>query len=162
MSHRSPLSGLKKRLKRRLTGSRDDPQRKGADGDGEGVSSGGSLLQPGSYVVANSGCDSPRSGNEGGRGRGRADSMDLPPHSDSPGFVPVSDKGYDNGEEANRRDLYLCSGVGGVMGSGPSQEGSVVDREKLDQVDPPKSSPSISDSRGSKGTETAPYFSCCI
>ena len=48
------------------------------------------------------------------------------------------------GSEASRRNPRLHFEVEDVMEIGPSREGNGVDREKVGQVDPPSSMPSIS------------------
>ena len=173
MSHRNPLSGLKKKLKRRLAGGRDDPERIGTDSDrDQDVASTGSLPQTEPHVVVKDGHDCSQLGNEGDVDKGRADSTDPPPHSESdgPGPVPVSERGHDRGEKAaveggevSGSELCLSLGVGGVAESRPSREGSVqvIDGKKCGRIDPPKSTPLIPKSRGSEGMPTAHCFSRC-
>jgi hypothetical protein len=165
MSLRKPFSKLKKKLKRQLAGGGHEPERIGAGTGGENADWTGSLPQPGPHVIAEGEHDHPRPGNETDVDRGRIDPTDPPPHSDDPGFMPVSESGHDGGgreaaiegREVSQRDLDLRSDVEGVAESGPSQEG-----EKVDRVHPPKSFPSTSHGGESKSMQTTRHFSRCL
>ena len=170
MSLRNPLSGLKKELKRRLGGGGDELEPCGADDGGESVGLTGSLPQPELHVVVGGRHDFTRPGNEIGVGGGRVDSTDLPPHSGGPEFAPVNRRESSTGEreaaietrEASRRDSYLGLGGEGVAESGPGREGHDTDGAKVDQIGPPVSTPSISNSGESGSTQTVPHSSCCL
>jgi len=166
MSLRTSLSGLKKKLKRRLKGSRYEPEGAGAETSGERVDWVGRLAQPEPNVIAEGGHDRPRPGNEASMDEGRVDSMDPPPDTGGSGVVPASESGDDMGreapverKEASKKDLYLGPDVEGVVESGSSQEESNVGGEKIDVVYPPPSAPLISHGQEPESMQTTRYFS---
>ena len=142
MSSRNPFSKLKKKLKRQLARGRHEPEAVGAvtDGGSEGSSS---LPRPEPHLTTHGGHNHPQPGNETDADEARASSTDPLPHSDDPGFVPVSEGGrdggggevFDEGREVDEKGSHLRSGVEGVE-SGPSQEGKNFDEEKVDPVNP--------------------------
>lgn len=170
MSLRNPLSKLKKKLKRRLGGGRDELEGCGADDGGESVDLTGSLLQSEPHADVKGRHGHLRPGNETDVGGGRVDSADLPPHSGSSELAAVNERGDDRGEReaaierrnASRGDSRLGPGGEDVAESGPSRSGYDTNGEKVDRISPPTSTPSISNGREPGGMQMVPYLSSCF
>ena len=118
------------------------PEAVGAVTDG-GSDGSSSLPRPEPHLTTHGGHNNPQPGNETDVDEARASSTDAMPHSDDPGFVPVSESGRDGGggevfvegREIGEKDSHLRSGVEGVE-SGPSQKGDNFDEEKVNPVSP--------------------------
>jgi len=165
MSLRNSISDLKKRLGRRLTVNRREPE--GDDAGGEGVDRSGSPPQPGPDAIIDRGNGHLQSRNVADADGRRADPPDPPPRSGGSGNpVLRSRRGDDEGgreaviegKKVRKRDLHRTLDVEGAVEGGPSQEGGQVD-----QLSPRlRSTSSISHGAESKSTQTACYFCCCF
>ena len=145
MSHQNPFSRLKKKLKRRLAGGRDESEIGGADAGEDRIDEIGSLPQLEPPLTTGGGLNHPQARNEAGIGGGRVDSTGPLPQSDDPGFVLVSGSGHNRGRrgaviegvEGGKRNPHLRPSAGDVVESGPSQGKDNVDGEKVDRVNLP-------------------------
>lgn len=146
MSLRNPLSGLKKKMKRRLAGGGHEPER-GPDVSGERVDETSSLPQQ-EHLLAEGEHDRLQSGNKDDADGRRVGSTDPLPHSDDSGFVPVDRSGRSGGEreaivegrEADERNLHVRPGIEDVVEGEPNQEGNDIDGGKISLVNPPPES----------------------
>jgi len=137
---RNPFSGLKKRLKLRLVGSKRNPDGTGVNAGGEGGDSTSSLPQPEPHIVAGESCHG-----EGDRvdvAGGPLFTTDGPPQPDGPESHPAhgSDTGQEEGEasveggETDQSHSHPHPDVKVAVGSGRGGE--------LEGVCPPPSSDS--------------------
>ena len=126
---RSSFSGLKKKIRHKVTRSKRKQDGIESDALGERVDSPGSLLLPGSHVVVGGSHDG--GGNRADTDGPQVDSIDLPSQPDEPEPVP----GH---EEAD---------VGATpAGSGPIQGGNDTDGQKVERISTPLPTVSISHS----------------
>jgi hypothetical protein len=131
MDIRESFSGLKKKLKHRLTASKRKPDRTGADADGERVDSTDSFLWPEPHVVAGGGHE--REGN--GANAGQVRSTGRPPQPGEP--EPVPGRGTETDQEGGEADVEV------TVGSGYSREEDDTNGEKVERVYPSPSTPPI-------------------
>lgn len=134
---RSSYSGLKKKIKHKLTGAKHKPGGKGVDTGGERGDSPGSLLRSEPRIIAGGG----HSGEEDRTkvdGR-RVRSTNRPPQSDEPESVPARGSDKDQGGVSQVYSYLRADAVGGGLG----REWGDADGKKIEQVHPSPSTPWI-------------------
>jgi hypothetical protein len=139
MDIRKPFSKLKKKIKHRLTSNKHKSSGTETDAGGERVDATGSLPRLEPHVVVGGGHDQEGSGATAVGGH--VFSTNQPPQPDDPEPVPACGSGDDQGGEADidgKKD-----GQRYLAGSGSHQEGDGADEEKVEQVRPSPSTPSL-------------------
>ena len=158
MGLRKFSSGLKKNLKRRLTGIGCGLEGIEADVGEGGVGSTSSLPQPGPRAVAQGKRNRPKSWNEGYVDGRQADPT---PNLDNPRVACSSKSQHDRGgREAvvkGREVSESGSDIERVVEDAPGRGG-----ENVDHVDPSPSTPSISRDGDPEGTQITQYFTHCL
>ena len=134
------LSKLKKKVKRRLAGSKHRPDRTGTDAGGERVDASGSLPQPRPHVIASG--DHNQEGGEANAVGEQVLPSNRPSRLSKPEPMPGGES--ENNQEEGEADVDgREDNQNYLMGSGPGKEGSGADGGTVEQVYPSPSATSI-------------------
>ena len=153
MDIRDSLSNLKKKIKHRVSSSKQKMDRTGSEPGEEGTDRTGSFSRLAPHVVMSGGRNVEVNTDEQQvRSTNRLLPQDVPAHGSDNDQAGV--EGSVDGEEPSERYLDTHSDIEVAVGSGPGQEENEVNKEKVGRIHLSPSTHSISISHGPDGMRT--------